>query len=122
MKTQNSHKLAPVQNIGLTDRITRFIVGGTMLGIGAFYQLTIGPNIFDVGLMLLSIYPLMTTLLGWDPVYQMLGARSCNAEGGPNACGTLPYEIDAALGNEPESEKPYDHSLAGSHHKHYKAT
>jgi len=118
MNTQQTHKLAPVQNIGITDRLARFFIGGGMLGVGAYYELTIGPNFFDVGLMLLSIYPLMTTLMGWDPVYQILGAKSCSIEGGRNVCGTFPYEVDAALGHNPEPDNSYDHSLSGSHHQH----
>jgi len=120
MNTQHTHKLAPVQNIGITDRIARFFIGGAMLGIGAFYELAFGLNFFDVGLMLLSIYPLMTTIMGWDPVYQILGARSCSIEEGRNVCGTFPYEVDAALGHNPEPVKSYDHSLSGSHHHHQK--
>jgi len=120
MNTQTTHKLAPVQNLGITDRIFRFFIGGAMLGIGAFLEVTVGVNIYDVGLMLLSIYPLMTTLMGWDPVYEMLGAKTCSIEGGHNACGTFPYELDAALGNEPEANKSYDHSLSGSVHNIHK--
>lgn len=121
MTTQDSYKLAPVQNIGINDRIARFFIGGAMLGVGVFYELTIGPNFLNVGLMLLSIYPLMTTLMGWDPVYQIFGARSCSIEGGRNVCGTFPYEVDAALGHNPEPERSYDHSLSGSHHQAQKA-
>jgi len=117
MSNQNTHKLAPVQNIGITDRIARFFIGGAMLGIGAFFQVTIGTNIYDVGLMLLSIYPLMTTLMGWDPFYELFGSRTCSIDGGKNACGTFPYEVASALGDDLKAKEEYDHSLAGSIHK-----
>ena len=67
--------------------------------------------------ILFAIYPLMTTMMGWDPLYQLFGARSCTVEGGRQQCGTFPYEVDAALGHDPKPDQSHDHSLTGSHHE-----
>jgi hypothetical protein len=123
MNTQTTEKIAPVQNIGLTDRIVRFFVGGALLAIGCLWMVEGGVAAYGLAIALLSIYPLMTTMMGWDPVYQMMGARSCRIEGDGNICGTFPFEVDNALGNRPIPNKSYDHSLSGSHHekKHQQA-
>jgi hypothetical protein len=100
MERQNTNLNTPAQNIGLTDRITRFFVGGALLAIGALLLVEQGVTGSAVGIMLSAIYPLMTTMMGWDPLYQITGAKTCNLDG-RNACGTFPYEVDAALGNKP---------------------
>jgi len=106
-----------VQNIGLTDRLIRFFGGGAILAWGAL-SLAMGatPTLATVAI-LIAVYPLMTTVMGWDPFYQLLGTRTCSLEGGRNQCGTLPYEVDAAVGHDPQPDKEYDHSLTGSQHK-----
>jgi len=116
MNAQTTEKIVPVQNIGLTDRIVRFFVGGALLAAGCLWIAEGGPATYGVGTVLLSLYPLMTTMMGWDPLYQITGARSCRVDGNSNVCGTFPFEVDAALGNKPIPDKSYDHSLYGSHH------
>ena len=113
-----SGKIAPAENIGLVDRMVRFFGGGALMAYGVISALLTGHNVISAAAILLAVYPLMTTLMGWDPIYQLFGARSCTLEGGRNQCGTLPYEVDAVLGHNPEPDKgyEYDHSLAGSHH------
>lgn len=112
--TQITGKILPVQNIGLVDRMVRFFGGGALLAWGCLMLVMGGHNLTAVILALLSVYPLMTTMMGWDPFYQMIGARTCSLEGGRNSCGTFPFEVDAALGNEPKPERDFDHSLTGS--------
>jgi len=113
----------PVQNIGLFDRLFRFFGGGALLAVGVI-TITVAetPSVWSSIAILFSIYPLMTTIMGWDPLYQMIGGRTCNLESGRNQCGTFPYEVDAALGHNPEPDEGYryDHSLGGSHHKEEK--
>ena len=117
MNTQHTYKLAPVQNIGLVDRIARFFVGGALLAGGTLWIALGNEILYGVVAALLSIYPLMTTMMGWDPIYQLSGSKTCSVEGGRNACGTFPYEVDAALGNRPVPKEEFDHSLGGSEHK-----
>ena len=111
-------KMAPTENIGLVDRMVRFFGGGALMTFGVLSALLTGHDVISAIAILLAVYPLMTTLMGWDPVYQLFDARTCAVEGGRNQCGTLPYELDSALGHEPKPENgyDYDHSLAGSHH------
>ena len=111
-------KMAPAENIGLVDRMVRFFGGGALMAFGVMSALLTGHDVISAIAILLAVYPLMTTLMGWDPVYQLFGARTCSVEGGRNQCGTLPYELDSALGHEPKPDEgyDYDHSLAGSHH------
>ena len=117
MNTHLPVKVAPVQNIGLIDRIVRFFVGGALLAAGSIWIAEGGAEVYGVVAILLAVYPLMTTMMGWDPLYQMMGARSCRVDGGRNACGTFPFEVDSALGNKPIPENQYDHSLTGSRHQ-----
>lgn len=116
MNAQTTGKIAPVQNIGLTDRMVRFFGGGVLMAVGSLWLLDGGYNNLAVGAILLSIYPLMTTIMGWDPFYQLFGARSCSLEASRNACGTFPFEVDSAMGHKPRPKRDFDHSLAGSQH------
>lgn len=110
-------KLKPIQNLGLVDRVVRFILATLMLGGAIAYLIVYGTYLTPVhGLvMMLSIYPALTGIVGWDPLYQMANIRSCGP-GEKNSCGTLPYQVDAAMGNKPIPNNDSDHSLVGSHH------
>lgn len=110
--------ITPAENIGLIDRMVRFFGGGALLAYGVISIVTTGHDLVSAVAVLLAIYPLMTTIMGWDPFYQLLGTRTCGLESGRHQCGTLPYEMDAALGNNPQPDKgyEYDRSLTGSHH------
>ena len=111
-------KMAPAENIGLVDRMVRFFGGGALMTFGVMSALLTGHDVISAVAILLAVYPLMTTVMGWDPIYHLFGARTCTVEGGRNQCGTLPYEVDSALGHVPTPDDgyDYDHSLAGSHH------
>lgn len=68
-------------------------------------------------LMLVSIYPLMTTMLGQDPFYNLAGIRSCN-DSGRNQCGTFPYQVKAAMGHTPRySDAEDERSLESTHNE-----
>lgn len=109
-------ELGVVQNIGLGDRVIRMIIGMVMLvGVLAYYQFTDAMIGWQVYIALLAVYPLMTGFMGWCPLYGMMDVKSCKMEG-RNQCGTIPYQVDAALGHRPVAYHGYDHSLAGSHH------
>jgi len=111
-------KIAPVENIGLVDRMVRFFGGGALMAYGIFTALTTTHDLVSAGAILLGVYPLMTTMMGWDPIYHLFGAKTCAIEGGRNQCGTLPYEMESALGHNPKPDDgyEYDHSLTGSHY------
>lgn len=112
-------KLGVVQNMGLADRALHCVLGASLLGASAVH-LVIFDGIFgwwDGIAILISIYPTLTGILGWDPFYAATGYKTCGLSE-KNPCGTLPYQVDAALGHHPVPDKDYDHSLAGSHHEH----
>lgn len=110
-------KLGVVQNISLSDRLLRGLLGMLLLGAPA-----VNLMLFDGAFgwwhgiaMLTSIYPFLTAYVGWDPIYQMVNYRTCGLSE-KNQCGTAPFQIDAALGNHPVPNVDHDHSLGGSHH------
>lgn len=110
-------KLGVVQNLGLLDRTLRLLLGALLLGAPAVHLV-----MYDAmfawwhGLsMLVSVYPAMTGWLGWDPMYQAINYKTCDLSD-RNRCGTMPYQVDAALGHNPVADNDYDHSIAGSHH------
>ncbi len=78
-------KIAPTQNIGLVDRMVRFFGGGALMAYGVISILLAGQSIVSAVAILLAVYPLMTTMMGWDPFYELFGARSCHVEGGEGA-------------------------------------
>jgi len=110
-------KIRVIQNLGWLDRVVRILAGIAMLGYPIFWLVTTetAPTQWPYYVMLLSIYPWLTGILGIDPIYRLTGKRSCN-DAGSNACGTFPYEVDAALGNKPISKSDEEHSLADSRH------
>ena len=115
MKTM-LEKLGVIQNVGLGDRLLRIVIGMVML-VGTIIYLQ-GSDAYmgwQAYIALLSVYPLMTGILGWCPLYTLSRVKTCKMTG-RNQCGTLPYQVDAALGHRPVAERDYDHSLAGSHH------
>lgn len=106
-------------NIGLIDRAIRFFAGGALLFVGVISAVTTdGIQVWQAVIVLVSIYPLMTCMMGWDPVYQIIGMRT-GSDSGRNVTGTLPYQVDAAMRHNPQPDKDYeyDHSLTGSHHE-----
>ena len=105
-----------VQNIGLADRLIRFFGGGALLSWGSLSLVLGSTPVLATVAILLAVYPLMTTVMGWDPMYQLFGTRTCSLEGGRNQCGTFPYEMDAAIGHDPQPDTSYEHSLTSSRH------
>lgn len=118
MKTIRT-RIGAIQNLSLMDRAMRVVVAAVLLAVPAIYIVTYdGAYQWWHGVMwLLSIYFGLTALCGCDPLYRAAGYRTCELSG-KNQCGTLPYQVDAALGHEPVPKKDFDRSLYGSHHPH----
>jgi len=111
-------RLSVVQNMGLADRMLRVFIGTALLAGGIVSIFNNATLTWEPYAMLISIYPLLTCILGWDPLYTSLGVRTCSLEGGRNACGTFPFEVGAAVaGDKLVPETDYDHSLNNSHHE-----
>jgi len=104
-----------MQNLGWLDRTIRVVLSGMLLGI-PWYFLEIGPSAYwFYPAMLVAVYPLLTGIMGVDPLYNSLDLRSCDTSE-RNQCGTFPFEVDAALGHKPKPFSDIDHSLEHSRH------
>lgn len=111
-----------LQNEGWFDRVLRITIGGTMiLGTAYLLEYDFTPRLtWEYYVMLLGIAPVITGFVGWCPIYKLLGIRTCGG-GGRNPCGSLPFEIDAALGHHPIPDSDVERSLERSHHGKKKA-
>lgn len=105
-----------LQNLGWLDRAVRVIVGGVLLVVPMMI-LTEAQEIlsWQTLSMLIAVYPLLTGIIGIDPIYSGLNLRTCDTSR-RNQCGTFPYELDAALGHNPLPVSDIDHSLEHSRH------
>lgn len=55
-------------NVGKTDRIIRIILGVVILGVGIYFKSWWG---------VIGLIPILTSALGWCPVYMPFGISSC---------------------------------------------
>lgn len=105
------------QNVGVIERCVRVLLGVAMLGFP--YYLLIQPNatieMWQGVLMVLSVYPSLTGILGMEPLYKVFGVRTCGLTG-RNRCGSFPYQIDALIGRDPHPENDLEHTLTHSTH------
>ena len=123
--TTTMQKLDVVQNEGLVDRVFRFVIGAIMLAIGSI-GVAITPHItwWESTLIIVSVYPLLTAILGYDPFYSLFKAKTCSLDAdSKNACGSFPYEVDAAMGRKPQPPQgmEYDRNLEDARHEPRKA-
>jgi len=109
-------KMGVVQNLGWLDRVIRTFVAAAMLAVPSYFMITQGMvNGWFFYLMLFSVYPALTAIVGYDILYEWIGTKSCGTSE-RNPCGTFPYEIDAALGRHPIPDSNLEHSLSTAHH------
>ena len=113
----SQQSLGVIQNLGWLDRVLRFVVGAVLLAFPCFMIASGVSEVtwYLVGAMLLAVYPLLTSVIGIDQIYNFFQVKSCGGSG-RNQCGTFPYEIDAALGNNPIPDSDIEHSLEHSRH------
>ena len=116
--TQLKARLGAMQNLGWLDRVIRVLIGTVMLLYPLYLIMTSegAQEQWTMYSMLLSVYPWLTGILGFDPIYALFVVRTCDTSD-RNRCGTFPYEIDAALGNRPIPKGEVERSLEDSHHK-----
>lgn len=125
MANENQEKrIGTVQNLGWKDRLIRIVLGTvmvtaplTVLGMASPIWLddamTVSPFLYIV--LLAALYPFWTATSGWDPIYSAAGFKTCG-DSERNPCGTLPYELDAAMGRHPIPESDVSHTLGSSRH------
>lgn len=108
------------QNLGAVDRTIRFLLGTAMLAVPYFMLLEEGAVVepWQSWLMVFSVYPCLSGILGLDPVYKIFGAKSCDLSS-RNKCGTFPFQVDALFGHKPTPEDDYEHSLSHSRHERH---
>ena len=88
-------------NIGFIDRSLRFVIGGVLFGSIFYLSPSTMVNIFGSEVMLLkllpiiSIYPLLTAWVGWDPVYHIAHIRSSTRIKG-DVCADIVDQVKAA--------------------------
>lgn len=115
------HHLGPVQNMGWIDRTVRVAIGAALILVVLFEMQKgspIGPYAY---LPILAIYPLMTGLLGWDPLYAAGHIKSCDiSPDSHNKCGTFLFEVESAMGKDVQCNDGYDCSIAGDAKEHHK--
>jgi hypothetical protein len=114
------------ENLGWLDRLIRFMIGSVIIGsVFAVLYMYTDPVWAEAGYqdrgwavypLLLSVYFFLTGIFGSDPIYGLLHIRSCG--GSPrNPCGSFPFEVDAALGNNPKPKSDVAHRLEESEHE-----
>lgn len=103
-----------VENISVLDRVVRLLIGMALVA-GLVVQIRLSmtqPELakaltWETYAALASFYPLLTAMLGWDPIYALFHARSCGTSE-RNRCGTVGYQVEAALGHHPDHDKGYE--------------
>lgn len=109
-------KMGVAQNLGLHDRILRFVAGCLLSGVPIYLMMVDSTAAWYTNyLIIISVYPFLTSIIGGDGIYSLFNIKSCGGSG-RNQCGTLPYEIDAALGHNPIPENEHEHDLQHAHH------
>lgn len=104
-----------IQNLGWLERVIRVVLSGVLLGMPMYFLEISHPSTWYYVSMLLAAYPLLTGIIGIDPVYKSLNLRTCDTSQ-RNQCGSFPYEVDAALGRNPKPINDVEHSLEHSRH------
>ncbi|KAF0190808.1 MAG: hypothetical protein FD165_2366 [Gammaproteobacteria bacterium] len=106
-------KLAIQENMGVVDRAVRLIVGSVLIVPLVITMETISTALMDGQpyALIASFYLLLTGMMGWDPLYSVFHSRTCGLSDS-NRCGTLEYQVDAALGRHPGHDQGYEaHAL-----------
>lgn len=122
---RQSNRWVP-ENLGWLDRLIRFVIGSVLIGsvFTTLYYFTDpvwvtegrDPRGWAVYPMLISVYFYLTAIFGRDPIYSLLHIRSCGTSP-RNPCGSFPFEVDAAMGNNPKPDDDVAHTLEKSHHE-----
>ncbi len=88
-------------NIGFIDRSSRFVIGGILFGSIFYLSPAAMVSIFGFEVMLMkllpiiSIYPLLTAWIGWDPFYHLANISS-SMRIREDVCGDIVDQVKAA--------------------------
>lgn len=113
MTVRNDQKKV-LQNLSWVDRSVRFVIGLALLFV-PMLMLTMSSQeaSWHIGAFIVSFYPILTALIGWDPVYQLFKVRSCG-DSKENSCGTFPFQVASAMHKNPKPKSDLEHSLETS--------
>jgi len=79
-----------LRNLGVLDRTLRGLAG---LALSAHVLFLDGPpGAWSLYGVLLGLYPALTAVWGWDPLYHLAGIRTC---GGGRPCAGYPAQVAA---------------------------
>ncbi|MFC1751273.1 DUF2892 domain-containing protein [Pseudomonadota bacterium] len=107
MKNIAANELGPIQNIGLVDRTVRIAIGMALI-LGVVTN-TFGHELNFIAI--LAVYPCLTGMFGWDPLYSFRRVKSCDIT--QNKCGTYTFQVKSAAGEEMACNDGYDCSVSG---------
>jgi len=86
-----------IQNMGWLDRVLHFSLGAVLLLVPlALIAMDIANDWYLYCLMLLSVLPISIAVWGLEPLYQVMGVKSCDTSE-RNRCGTFSEEIRSAF-------------------------
>ena len=106
-----------LQNMSWLDRAVRFVIGIVMLFLPLVWLMeTTNEATWHVYSIIASIYPLLSSILGIDPIYKMFKFRSCGTSK-ENACGTFPFQVASIFNKKPVPKTHKEHSLEASEFK-----
>ncbi len=81
-----------LRNLGVLDRTLRGLAG---LALSTHVLFLDGPpGAWSLYGVLLGLYPALTAVWGWDPLYHLAGVRTC---GGSQPCAGYPTQVAALL-------------------------
>lgn len=81
-------KLTLLQNVGRWERLARFLAGTALGAYGILIALQ-GRAVWPTVAVLASMYPVISAMVGWDPLYHVFGVRTCGRH-----CRQVPFELD----------------------------
>lgn len=92
---------AAVQNESLVDRFLRVLLGVIMLAVPCYLLLETGAeNQIWLSLsMLFSVYPILSGIIGMDPLYNLFNKKTCDLSD-HNRCGNFTSQLDAFFGHK----------------------
>lgn len=62
-------------NVGTIDRLIRLLLAAVLLYLGLFFY---ADSALGIGLTIAAFIPLLTAVVGFCPLYRLLGIRTCS--------------------------------------------
>lgn len=109
-------RMVVTPNLGPLNRWFRIMLGIVLLDVAiAHLQMDGSVVTWTVYVAWFALYPLITGLLGWDYVHDLIGSKTCDIAD-RNWGRIFSYKIDTTLKSNRMANNDYGHRLVGSHH------